>query len=158
LRLFTHQFRQEVAGLVLLDVVHPDLGPREFQLLRPPSPHESAALTAERNASIAQWTDPLSNSEGIDVAASAAQVRATGHFGQLPLVVITAAKNEWREGLPPDIARALEQDWLAMQTELAALSHNSTHIIATESDHAIQDCQPELVVNIIRQLVQEARA
>lgn len=45
--------------------------------------------------------------------------------------------------------------WLAMQKELVALSHNSTHIIATESDHSIQDCQPELVIEVIRQLVQQ---
>jgi hypothetical protein len=39
--------------------------------------------------------------------------------------------------------------------DLAVISNNSKHIIATESDHSIQDCQPELVVVVVRQLVQE---
>ena len=154
LRLFAHQYPHDVAGLVLLDVAHPDQWQRELQLLPPPSPHEPAALTTARDTITAEWTDPFSNRERLDIAASAAQVRATGHFGQLPLVVITAGQDEWDEGFPPDVARALEHDWMAMQKELAALSHNSRHIIATESNHVIQDCQPDLVVDVIRQLVE----
>lgn len=49
---------------------------------------------------------------------------------------------------------SLEANWLARQQELVALSHNSKHIIAAESDHSIQDCQPALVVDVIRQMVQ----
>ena len=85
-------------------------------------------------------------------------MRATGHFGALPLVVITAGIDEWEEGFPPEIARASAANWSAMQKDLVALSRNSMHIIATESDHSIQDCQPELVVDVIRQMVQEIRA
>ena len=158
LRLFAHQFPDEVVGLVLLDVVHPDQWLRELQLLPPPSPDEPAAITKARNVFMAEWNDPFCNGEGMDIAASAAQVRATGHLGQLPLVVITAGIDEWDEGFPLEVARALEANWLAMQKELVALSHNSTHIIATESDHSIQDCQPALVVDVIHQLVQDIRA
>jgi hypothetical protein len=39
------------------------------------------------------------------------------------------------------------------QRELAALSSRSTHMIATHSTHSIQDCQPDLVVDVIRDLV-----
>lgn len=128
-----------------------------MQLLPPPSPGEPGAATKARATLTAEWHDPLDNEEGIDIAASATQVRATSHLGALPLVVITAGIDEWEEGFPPEIARASAANWLAMQKELAALSHNSTHIIATESDHSIQDCQPELVVEVIRQLVQHIR-
>ena len=158
LRLFAHQHPQEVAGIVLLDASHPDQTLRELELLPPPSPNEPAAITKARETLMAEWNDPFHNEEGIDIAASGAQVRATGHLGQLPLVVITAGLDEWEEGFPPDVARASAANWLAMQQELVALSHNSTHIIATESDHSIQDCQPELVVAVIRQLVQQVSA
>lgn len=40
-----------------------------------------------------------------------------------------------------------------MQVELAALSSNSQHIIAEKSGHSIALQQPELVVEVIRQLV-----
>lgn len=155
-RLFAHQYSQEVVGLVLLDVVHPDQWLRELQLLPPPSLHEPIALTQARNTCTAEWNDPFYNAEGINIAASAAQVRATGHLGQLPLVVITAGKDEG--GFPPALADASAANWLAMQKELVALSDNGTHIIATESDHSIQDCQPELVVTVIRQLVENLRS
>lgn len=158
LRLFTHQHPQVVAGLVLLDASHPDQWVRDLQLLPSPSEDEPVALTKARATLTAEWADPLHNEEGIDIATSAAQVRTTSHFGVLPLVVITAGLDEWEEGFPPDIARTLEQNWQAMQKELAALSHNGTYIIATESNHVIQDCQPELVVDVIRQLVQEISA
>ncbi|MEZ4861007.1 MAG: alpha/beta hydrolase [Caldilineaceae bacterium] len=158
LRLFAHQHPQAVAGLVLLDASHPDQTLRDLQLLPPPTPSELAILTKMRNTLMAEWTDPFHNEEGMDIAASAAQVQATGHFGQLPLVVITAGIDEWEEGFPPELASASAANWLAMQKELAALSHNSTHIIATESNHSIQDCQPELVVDVIRQMVQQTRS
>lgn len=158
LRLFAHQHRQVVAGLVLLDASHPDQTLRELQLLPPPSPDEPVALTKARETLTAEWADPLHNEEGIDIAASAAQVRATGHFDALPLVVITAGLDEWEEGFPAEMASASAANWLAMQKELAALSYNSTHIIATASDHSIQDCQPELVVDVIRQMVQQTRS
>lgn len=157
LRLFIHQHPAVVAGLVLLDASHPDQTLRDLHLLPPPASGEAVALTKARATLMAEWIDPLHNEEGIDIAASAAQVQATGHFGQLPLVVITAGIDEWEEGFPPELASASAANWLAMQKELAALSHNSTHIIATESDHSIQDCQPELVVDVIRQLVQQIR-
>jgi pimeloyl-ACP methyl ester carboxylesterase len=157
LRLFIHQHPDVVAGLVLLDASHPDQTLRDLHLLPPPAAGEAVALTNARATLMAEWIDPLHNEEGLDIAASAAQVQATGHCGQLPLVVITAGIDEWEEGFPAEVARALTANWQAMQKELATLSHNSRHIIATESDHSIQDCQPELVVNVIRQLVQQIR-
>lgn len=77
LRLFVHQHRQVVAGLVLLDASHPDQWLRDLQLLPPPSPDEPVALTKARATLTDEWADPLHNEEGIDIAASAAQVRVT---------------------------------------------------------------------------------
>src|SRR5262249_29469736 len=89
-RLYAHQYPQEVLGLVLLDVPHPEQCLRELQFLPPPSPQEPAVLSVFRSTITAEWTDPFSNREGFDRAASAAQVLASGHLGNLPLVVITA--------------------------------------------------------------------
>jgi len=156
-RLYAAQYPREVVGLVLLDVPHPEQARWDLQLLPPPSPEETPALTTCRNTLTAEWTDPFSNREGFDRAASAAQVLAGRHFGHLPLVIITAGIDEWEEGFPTEIARALEENWMRLQQEAVALSSNSTHIIATESTHSIQDCQPELVTNIIRNLVEHLR-
>lgn len=153
LRMYADQNLQEVAGLLLLDVPHPELPLRELSLVSPPSPGEPSALTSFRNHVIAEWNDPSSNQEGFDIARSARQVLQGHSLGDLPLVVITAGQDEWEEGFPTETAQALEQDWMATQRELLLLSTNSRHIIASESMHAIQDYQPELVIETIRQML-----
>ncbi len=158
LRIFATQHRNEAAGMVLLDASYPDLARRQLALLPPPAPGEPAALTRMRNELEIERIDPYYNSEAVDLITSAAQVQASGRLGELPLVVITAGRDEWEEGFPPELARAQEDDWLAMQKEWAALSDNNTHIIAAESTHVIQDCQPELVVVVIRRLVEALQA
>jgi hypothetical protein len=44
-----------------------------------------------------------------------------------------------------------------MQSELVALSTNSQHIIAEESGHYIHEDQPDLVIDAIRWVVEQAR-
>jgi pimeloyl-ACP methyl ester carboxylesterase len=77
---------------------------------------------------------------------SLAQVRAARHpLGHLPLVVLT-------RGIPsPDPQE--ERDWQALQRNLASLSSNSVHIIATHSGHQIQLEQPELLIAAIKQVL-----
>ena len=157
IRLYANQYPLEVVGLVLLDVPHPEQSLRDLQLLPDPSPGESPALTAFRDTLKAEWTDPFSDEEGFDRVASAAQVLAGGHLGDLPLVVITAGIDEWEPEFPTEIAHALSRNWMQKQQELVRLSNNGRHIIATESTHAIQDCQPDLVIDVIAKLVEELR-
>lgn len=158
LRVYAHLYPADVAGLVLLDAAHPDQWQRELGLLPAPAANEPAAITAMRQTIIAEWEDPTTNTEGLDVAGSAAQVRAAGALGDLPLVVITAGIDTWEEGVPVAIAAELARDWRQLQQELVALSTRSRQVLATESDHSIQDCQPELVVAEICRLVELVRA
>lgn len=68
--------------------------------------------------------------------------RAQQTLRNLPLVVITHGK-------------ALDAAWQTLQNDLARLSTNSTHLLATQSGHAIMFDQPELVIAAIRQIVTE---
>jgi pimeloyl-ACP methyl ester carboxylesterase len=156
-RFYADQYPGEVVGLVLLDVPPADQSQRELRLLPPPAPGEPAVVAESRSNATAEWNDPLFSIEGFDRAASAAQMEATGQLGSLPVVVITAGIDEWPDDFPPAIARVMEQDWMAAQLDLVALSTNSTHIIAAESHHSIQECQPDLVVEAIRTLVETLR-
>jgi pimeloyl-ACP methyl ester carboxylesterase len=77
---------------------------------------------------------------------SVSQVRAARHpLGNLPLVILS-------HGIPyPD--PVIERDWQALQRDLASLSSNSVHIIATHSGHQIQLDQPDLVIAAIEQVL-----
>ena len=158
LRVYAQRYPSDVAGMVLLDVVHPDQWQRELGLLPAPDANEPSALTVMRRTITAEWADQTNTAEGLDIAGSAAQVRAAGTLDAIPLVVITAGIDTWEAGFPREVAAELEQDWRWMQHELVALSTRSRQVLATESDHSIQDCQPELVVAEIHRLVELVRA
>jgi pimeloyl-ACP methyl ester carboxylesterase len=87
-----------------------------------------------------------------------AQVRATGGLGDLPLIVLTADSPDQTAlqsiGLGDDFPAAeLQRSFHELQTELAALSTNSTHIIVKNSTHAINLDQPQAVIDAILDMV-----
>jgi len=89
-RLYRQRYPGAVAGLVCVDSPHPDLYERLFDLLRPEAAGEDAPVQDVRNALMHEYRDPTVTPEGIDLVASAAQVRRTGSLGDYPLVVLTA--------------------------------------------------------------------
>ena len=98
----------------------------------------------------AMWSRPgFFNAAASEIASwseSAAEVRATGKLSDIPLVVLTRG----RELNPLD-------PWLKFQNDLAALSSHSKHIIAAKSGHLILLDQPELVIDAVRQVVEDVR-
>jgi hypothetical protein len=61
-----------------------------------------------------------------------------------PIVVITAGKGH---------SAQYQEEWMKLQNDLANLSSQSKHIIATKSMHGIQVFEPELIVAEIKNLV-----
>jgi len=156
--LFASRYPEEVAGIVLEDSSHPDQGSRWLAALPPESLNESSDL-ANLRKQFTQWTSPGSYSASIDVAASFDQVRAVKSLGDVPLVVLTHSPSNFDWGnIPADVRAKLEQASQDMQKELAALSSNSTHIIANTSNHTIHRDESQLVVNAILKLVNAARS
>lgn len=86
---------------------------------------------------------------GATIEESEAQIRVAGSLPDIPLAVLSAGTN-----YPTD---ELKKFWMELQTELAGLSPNSTHIIAEESGHFIQLDQAELVIDAVRRVVEAAR-
>jgi len=148
-------YPEDVAGLVLLDATHTDtwsrtaqgqsryqndsklyLGMRLFgrfglmRLLPTPFTAPPESLPADL---IHQWKAIHSTTKFFDtteaesrsILDTMAQVRQSGHLGDLPLIVVTAGENQGADG-----------QWAAYQEELAAsLSNNSTHIIVEDARH-----------------------
>jgi pimeloyl-ACP methyl ester carboxylesterase len=156
--LFASRYPEEVAGVVLEDSSHPDQGSRGLAALPPESLNEGSDL-AKLRKQFTQWTISGNYFAGIDVAASFDQVRAVKSLGDVPLVVLTHAPNNFDWGnIPTDVSAKLEQASQDMQKEWAGLSSNSTHIIANTSSHTIHHDEPQLVVNVILKLVNAARS
>jgi hypothetical protein len=100
--------------------------------------------------------------EGVDTAASNAQVKAAKPLGDLPLVVISRSPDnpnmEDSIPLPAETNTKLRHIWQDLQNELASWSTNSTHLIAARAGHNIPGEEPELVIMAIRKLVNEFRS
>ena len=101
-------------------------------------------------------TEPIV--DGVDVRASSALGSCIRSLGDEPLVVITAARErEQFRSAPPELYRRAVRLWRQMQTELAALSSDSAHVVALRSDHFVQRDQPLVVVRAVRSVVRAAR-
>ncbi len=173
-RVFTHNYPTEVAGVVLIDSMSPK------QMTRPPSEIESRTpsqsggvslpsllariglvrLLAEplgfvrdlppeaKAAFIAFSVTPRSvqawADEGADLQESLAQADAIKSFGDLPLIVLTGTIDE-------------QAGWQTWQAELLQLSSNSQQIVLENSGHNIQIDQPEAAVAAILDMVAQLR-
>jgi len=85
---------------------------------------------------------------------SASQVATIESFGDLPLTVIDS-------GLPNPAfgkdAERFQQFWIEQSRELAAKSTSGRFVLAHESSHYIQEDAPDLVLDIIREMLQKVR-
>ena len=79
------------------------------------------------------------------------------YLAAVPLVVLSAGIIGG-DDVPQDVAEKMQNVRLEMQLEMLGLSSNSSHIIAEDSDHAIPQNRPDLVVDAARQVVEVVRA
>jgi pimeloyl-ACP methyl ester carboxylesterase len=170
-RVFAHDYAEEVAGVVLID----SMSPAQFS----PSARETKPQTASgfslpvmlaRIGLVRLLAGPLGLKsdlpaevqkaftaysvtprafqawvdEGEAMPESGAQAGAVKSFGDLPLIVLS---------------RGLDQqpDWQAMQAELPQLSSNSQQLIADKSGHNIEIDQPEAAVAAIEKMIEQLR-
>ena len=162
MQLFARRYPYLVSGLVLVDSSHPEQVERFLkppislntapssrwgmvQFSDPPQPHEklpSKVRTDIFRQSIHWRTRRTLAREYLSFKDSAAQIRTAPPANATPRVVLTRGKRVW----PQDKRGALIEDlWLEMQSELAAQSGLSAHIVAADSGHHIHIDQPGLV-------------
>lgn len=151
-RVFANEYRGEVAGMVLVDSSHPDQWSTINAVLPPESPDEPESIKRIR------LIPPASLPEKMDIPTSINQVRAVKSLGNLPLVVITHSPTMSIDpNLSPELSEKIERNWENLQNDLASLSSNSTHVIATKAGHYIQVDEPQLVIDAILKVMDEAR-
>jgi pimeloyl-ACP methyl ester carboxylesterase len=177
-RLYASLYRNEVAGMVLVDASHPD------QENRFPPELRNMEASWQREAEFLAYTTPFgiprllglcdedpvrraadcnfhSAREGLQemkaLAQSAAETAATGSLGDLPLAVLSHDPDKPSSELPADLARPTNAAWEKMQEELAHLSSRGTQTIAKNSAHYLQIDRPDLVVEAVHTVLDQAR-
>jgi len=90
-------------------------------------------------------------------AAETAATGANGSLGELPLLVLSHDPDKRTSELPADLGKPSNEAWEKMQEEMAHLSSRGTQLIAKNSSHYIQLDRPDVVIDGIRNIVEEAR-
>jgi pimeloyl-ACP methyl ester carboxylesterase len=153
---FANRYRDEVAGVVLIDSSHPKQLERINRVLPPRQDDEPAVLRGfregpDRTAMGGEWFDFGKNSE---------QFANEMSVGNIPLIVLTAAPQPPNDNspLPREWQLAIEPLHQELQRELATISSQSKHIVARNAGHNIQLDEPQLVLDAITELVRRYRA
>ncbi len=158
-RLFAKEHPDEVVGVVLVDPVHEDWWERAAVVLPPLAEQDNERLKNFRRFLAEEATDPAKTAEGIDIPASAAQVRASSTLGDLPLILLKAGiQDVLAPGLPADteekLTNLLQKE---LPAELVKLSSLSIQLDVPDSGHDIPTMQPDAVVVAIRTMVDVSR-
>jgi pimeloyl-ACP methyl ester carboxylesterase len=153
--LYASTYRHQVAGLVLIDAVHPATIKRRLAMLKPILPPEEWQAARQRMIAVPhRLVDP----ERVDIWTSERQARVAlrrSPIRPMPLVVLAHGHPD---DPPPPYVELEEPFWRQLQRELARLVPGGRLVVATESGHDIHHDQPELVLDAIRDVVLAVRA
>ena len=160
MRIYASTYPNEVVGMALVDATPEDVWLRFQEALTPAQWTEFEVLTVTNQElqdvypEVEQvWTAPLADD------ASTRQVRQAqidSPLRPMPLVVLS-------HGIPFGVpspgwpSDEMEGIMLDLQSDLAQLTPNARHGIATESGHDIHQDQPDLVIAAIREVVEAVR-
>lgn len=158
-RVFAQQHPDEVAGMVLVSPAHPDFFDRLLGLLPAASESEDEAIAGIR----AFWSDPGSffadSDEHFDYVTSAEQVRNSGPFGDMPIIIISEdpAILDGETELPPDVYMGIVHTREELEAEQLSLSENSEQRIAEGAQYTVHTENPQVIVDAVLSLVEGAR-
>jgi pimeloyl-ACP methyl ester carboxylesterase len=130
-------------------------------LFSPPSyPRALRQALARRNAdplrptAVKSWTDHGVEDDSL-------VIRANRNYGDMPLIVLTAMKDQNPPGMPQsaeDELPAQHAEWVRGHDALAALSRRGVNRLVADSSHYIQYDQPKAVIDAIEEVVRAARS
>lgn len=146
--LYTRTYPEQVAGMVLLDAMHPEQVERCKQYL--PAKECDPEYYPWWVKMLIKMAPDVIRAEMAGVNETGRQIRAAGPLSPVPIVVIS-------HGKPSADENGMDRMWAALQQDLVNESPRAIHIIATKSGHNIQSDEPELVVQAIQDLVLKTR-
>jgi len=177
-RVYASLYRNEIVGMVLVDASHSDQEnrfPPELKNMEG-SWHREAQFIASTmpigiprllglcdNDAVTRAADCNWHSTREQLAEmsafpeSAAETAQTGSLSDMPLAVLSHDPDKPSGDLPPDLAKPTNEAWEKMQEELAHLSTRGTQTVAKNSSHYIQIDRPDVVIDAVRNVVEQAR-
>jgi pimeloyl-ACP methyl ester carboxylesterase len=161
-RLFAATYPDEVTGMVLVDIVSPELRdamtPAEWETWK--------LLNVRKPEDIAEYPDL----ERIEFDPALDQITAGGPIRQMPLVVLSAdelygpamesqaASGELPASVPADFGYVIDRANKHAQQTIAQLVESADHITETNSGHNMMIDNAPLVIDAIRDVLDAARA
>ena len=150
-RMYASYYPSEVVGMVFVDSAHEDENDRGLALLPPDTLKEMLRKARPEDIRVA-------GPESVDTCSIRPLLNALDWRGQIPLVVLTQGLPYRPEDYPvPSVAPKYYQLHLEMQKELASRSTKGRQVVAAKSGHFIHQDEPGLVVDAVRQVVEESK-
>lgn len=138
-RVFADMYPKEVAGMVLID---PSQEAFEDWTRTHPEAQRTGRDEHMANAS------PAVRDESAQVRASYEQARAAKVPAGVPVILLTAMKDDT---MPASVRKV----WGEKQAEWIAKVPGGKHVVVEQSGHFIQAEQPQMVINAIKQVVDQ---
>ena len=184
LRPFITENRNNISGVVFVDVSHPDQMnriPNEIKELMQPQPKwlVNTIFSLGINRMLYNLTYPgTKENDSINIIANtfgyksmssqieemenfeviAEEVFDLTQFDSIPLSIITGTDPKRYEMIPNEKLRpVMEKIWNDLQIDLLGLSTNSQHILAPKSGHYVQLEQPEIVIKAIESMIMNTK-
>lgn len=153
-RLYTSLYPNEVAGMVLVDATH-EQQVRRWGAIDSTYPAAFRAFFDSLLRTLKPGAEAAETRESMRIQAAGA-VEGMRPLPDMPLAVLTSMRVDPAARTVNGTARGHEA-WREMHDEWFRRSSNAIHIVTTHSGHAIQDQEPELVVQAIRFVLDRAR-
>jgi pimeloyl-ACP methyl ester carboxylesterase len=140
-RVFADMYPREVAGMVFVD-------PSQEAFDDWTRTHKEARREAAEEQ-IAKAPQGVRD-ESAEVSTSYAQARAAKVPAGIPVILLTATKDD-------TMPAAVRKVWTEKHEEWIAKVPGGKHIVVEQSGHFIQGDQPQVVIDAIRQVVEQVR-
>ncbi|NEU06618.1 alpha/beta fold hydrolase [Clostridium senegalense] len=141
-RLFAGTYPEEVSGIIFLDCSHEN----QFEdMAKRFSVNELETIKSQLIDAEQTFDELLISAKQIK------EIRKKDALRNIPIIVLTADhKGEESAALP-------QETWLNYQNDLATLSNYSKHIIVEDCGHYIQKDKPQVVIDVIKELINEIK-
>jgi pimeloyl-ACP methyl ester carboxylesterase len=141
-RVFADMYPKEVAGMVLIDPSQ-----ETFDDWTKTHPEAQRAARDEEIAKV-----PLGvRDESAEVSASYAQARAAKVPAGIPVILLTAMKDDTMPATVRKVWAQMHEDWITKVP-------GAKHVVVENSGHFIQAEQPQVVIDAIRQVAEQVRS